>query len=86
MLKSSYFFLFQLPRFPELMLSINDFKVKRLCLCVCVRVCVCTRFALKAFKVICACWKCVCIAMNENPFVICIVNSQGIVIGLKKNG
>ncbi|TVK90588.1 Epoxide hydrolase 4 [Bagarius yarrelli] len=26
MLKSSYFFFFQLPRFPELMLSINDFK------------------------------------------------------------
>ncbi|CAB1324076.1 unnamed protein product [Coregonus sp. 'balchen'] len=26
LLKSSYFFFFQLPRFPELMLSINDFK------------------------------------------------------------
>lgn len=28
LLKSSYFFFFQLSRFPELMLSINDFKVK----------------------------------------------------------
>lgn len=27
LLKSSHFFFFQLPRFPELMLSINDFKV-----------------------------------------------------------
>jgi len=27
MLKSSYYFFFQLPHFPELMLSINDFKV-----------------------------------------------------------
>lgn len=28
MLKSSYYFFFQLPYFPELMLSINDFKVR----------------------------------------------------------
>lgn len=27
LLKSSHYFFFQLPRFPELMLSINDFKV-----------------------------------------------------------
>ncbi|XP_014835490.1 PREDICTED: epoxide hydrolase 4 isoform X2 [Poecilia mexicana] len=41
LLKSSHFFFFQLPRFPELMLSINDFKVGlhafqgQACVCAC---------------------------------------------------
>ncbi|XP_034091498.1 epoxide hydrolase 4 [Gymnodraco acuticeps] len=60
LLKSSHFFFYQLPRFPELMFSINDFKV----------VC-CVGLSTFKVKVVCASILCV-LCVHAHAF-ICIV-------------
>lgn len=65
LLKSSHYFFFQLPRFPELMLSINDFKV------------VCCVWTFNV-KVVCMhVWMCMC---NSVPCTLRAVSIFGVYI------